>query len=115
MKKKGKSKKSLELRKKMLILITDKEKELIENEEMCEKVFVVPNYMKDNTNAGIENDITTKLEAKGIKVRKVFVQRVGNPTRGEYYRSIVLIEPWRTKAIKESEFGIEKCWVLPSK
>ena len=80
MKKKGKSKKSLELRKKMLILITDKEKELIENEEMCEKVFVVPNYMKDNTNAGIENDITTKLEAKGIKVRKGREIRQGEST-----------------------------------
>ena len=84
-------------------------------EEMCEKVFVIPNYMKDNTNKGIENDITAKLEAKGIKVRKVFVQRAGNPTRGEYYRSIVLIEPWEIKAIQDSEFGIEKCWVLPCK
>ena len=67
---------------------------------MCDKVFVFPNYMKDNTNIGIENDITTKLEAKGIKVRKVFVQRAGNPTRGEYFRSIVLIEPWKTKVIE---------------
>ena len=95
------------------------EKELNENvlrfEEMCEKVFVIPNYMKDNTNMGIENDITTKLEAKGIKVRKVFVQRAGHPTRGEYFRSIVLIEPRETKAIEESDFEIEKCWVLPSK
>ena len=87
---------------------------IFESEDMCEKVFVIPNYMKDNTNIGIENDVTAKLEAKGIKVRKVFVQRAGNPTRGEYFRSIVLIEPWGRKLIEEADFGIEKCWVLPS-
>ena len=85
-------------------------------EDYCEKVFVIPKYkggnIKEKTNDAIEKEINYKLQDKGIKVRKIFLQRDGNPSYGEYNRSIVLIERFARKLVKDGNFGIENCWVL---
>ena len=72
-----------------------------ENEEIdyCEKVFVIPKYKKDKRNIDIEREIDTKLGEKGIKIRRIFVERAGHPDFGEYNRSIVLIEAFDRTAM----------------
>ena len=60
---------------------------------------------------GIDYDITGKLEAKWVKVRKVRVDRLGDPIRGEYIRSEVYIEPMAMKKIENMKFEIENCWI----
>ena len=84
----------------------------LEFDDICEKVFIVPMEIIEKQNKDIEQDVTAKLEAKGIKVRKFFIKRAGNPLHGEYIRSIVLIEPAPKKMIDEDNFAIKKCWVL---
>ena len=69
--------------------------------------------MIDNHNIGIEYDVTSKLEAKGLKVKKVTVERLGNPIRGEYTRSEAFIEPVNIKKIENENFEIGNCLVLP--
>ena len=85
----------------------------LEFQGVCEKIFVIPKMRIDDHNIGIEYDITNRLEAKGLKVRKVNVERVGNPIKGEYCKSEVLIESVDIKIIENENFGIENCWVLP--
>ena len=79
----------------------------------CEKVLVVPSCEIKNSNIGIEYDVTKKLEAKGVKVKKVKVERTGDPIFGVYVRSEVTIEPADAKLFKKDVFEIENCWVLP--
>jgi hypothetical protein len=81
--------------------------------EVCEKVFVIAKSKIDDHNIGIEYDVTTKLEAKEIKVKKVTVERKGNQIHGEFIRCEVLIEPSDANQIEKTNFGIKKCWVLP--
>ena len=85
-------------------------------EDSCEKVFVIPKYkggyIKEKNNDAIEKEIEEKLQENGIKLRKIFIQRDGNPLSGEYNRSIVLIERIPRKLVKDGKFGIENCWVL---
>ena len=81
--------------------------------EKCEKIFVIPRHKIDNHNIGIEYDVTNKLEAKNIKVKKVKVERNEDPIRGEFTRCEVLIEPTETKHIEKENFEIKNCWVLP--
>ena len=38
-----------------------------QEEEVCEKVFVIPRHKVDNHNIGIEFDVTAKLEFKGCE------------------------------------------------
>ena len=45
-----------------------------EKDDFCEKIFVFPKKVIDNHNIGIEFDVTSKLEAKGLKVKKVTVE-----------------------------------------
>ena len=80
--------------------------------EVTEKVFVVAKGKIDNHNIGIEYDIKSKLEAKGVKVRKVFIEREGILSGGEYVRSIVLIEQTAKKTIEQENFDIENYVVL---
>ena len=76
-------------------------------------MFIIPKYKKrEKLNMEIESEIKKKLEEKGIKVRKVFIERVGHPDFGEFSRSIVLIEGFDRKLIKSEDFGIDNCWVL---
>ena len=49
--------------------------------ELCEKLFVIPRRRVDNHNIGIKYDVTEKLEAKGIKVKHIIVERMGKITR----------------------------------
>ena len=81
--------------------------------EVCEKLFVVAKGKIDDHNIGIHYDVTAKLEDKKIKVKKVTVERKGDQIRGEFIRCEVLIEPTEVKQIEKTNFGIEKCWVLP--
>ena len=81
--------------------------------EVCEKLFVVAKDKIDNHNIGIHYDVTTKLENKQIKVKNLTVERKGDQIRGEFIRCEVFIEPTGVKQIEKTDFGIEKCWVLP--
>ena len=45
-----------------------------EKDDFCQKIFVFPKKVIDNHNIGIEFDVTSKLEAKGLKVKKVTVE-----------------------------------------
>ena len=81
--------------------------------EVCEKIFVVAKGDIDDHNIGIQYNVTEKLEAKGIKVKKLTVERKGDQIRGEFIRCEVFIEPTEVKQIEKENFGIEKCWVLP--
>ena len=84
-----------------------------EKDNLCEKIFVFPKKVIDTHNIGSEYDVTSKLEAKGLKVKKVKVERLGNPIRGEYTRSEAFIEPVNIKKIENENLEIENCWVLP--
>ena len=81
--------------------------------EVCEKIFVVAKGDIDDHNIGIQYNVTEKLEAKGIKVKKLTVERKGDQIRGEFIRCEVFIEPTEVKQIEKENFGIERCWVLP--
>ena len=81
-------------------------------DDICEKIFVIPKYDKDKSNAAIEKEIHEKFKEINIKVRKIFIQRDGHPLFGKYNRSITLIEPFAREIIKKHKFGIENCWVL---
>ena len=81
--------------------------------QVCEKIFIFPKQEVLNHNIGIEYDVTDKLEAKGLKVKKVKVERIGNPVKGEYVRTEVWIEPADAKMIENEDYEIENCWVLP--
>ena len=83
--------------------------------EFCEKIFVIPKKKIDNHNIGIEVDVTSKLKAKGVNVKRVRVERFGDPIRGEYARSEALIEPTQIRKIEQEDFEIKNCWVLPDK
>ena len=83
--------------------------------EVCEKIFVIPKTKIDNDNIGIEVDVTSKLKAKGVSVKKVRVERFGDPIRGEYARSEALVEPTQIRKIEQEDFGLKNCWVLPEK
>jgi hypothetical protein len=80
----------------------------LQENNMCEKVFIIPKDKIENHNIGIEYDVTRKLEAKGLKVRKVKVERVGDPVYGDYVRSEVTIEPADAKQFEEENFEISK-------
>ena len=97
-----------------VLLVEPNDEINLEIGQVCEKVFVFPKVVIDNHNIGIEYDVSAKLEAKGVKVRKVQVDRLGDPIRGEYIRSEVLIEPMAMKKIEHKRFEIENCWVLPN-
>ena len=88
------------------------EEEELKFEDCCEKVFVIPIYKKEKSNDAIEREINDKLVNKGIKIRKIFIQRDGNPVHGQYNRSIILIERIPRKLVEDGNFGIENCWVL---
>jgi hypothetical protein len=96
-----------------VILVEPTDEIELEVERICEKLLIIPKEVIDNHNIGIEYDVKDKLEARGIKVKKVKVERLGNPVRGEYVRSEVWIEPTDAKLIEKENFGIEKSWVLP--
>ena len=91
------------------------ELEEIEKEdcEVCEKVFVIPRHKVDNHNIGIEYDVTAKLEAKGVKVKKVRVMRTEGVLQGDFERCVVLVEPTKVTLIEKTNFGIMNCCVLP--
>ena len=61
--------------------------------QVCEKIFIFPQ--------------------QGLKVKKVKVERIGNPVKGEYVRTEVWIEPADAKMIENEDYEIENCWVLP--
>ena len=81
--------------------------------EVCEKLFVVAKGDIDDHNIGIHYNVSAKLEAKGIKVKKLTVERKGDQIHGDFIRCEVFIEPVAVKQIEKNNFGIEKCWVLP--
>ena len=81
--------------------------------EFCEKVFVIPRHKINNHNIGIEYDVTDKLEAKGIKVIKVRVERSDGTLRGDFVRCDVDIEPTDVNQIENVNLGIVNCCVLP--
>ena len=84
-----------------------------QEDEECEKLFVIPRHKVDNHNIGIEYDVTAKLEAKGVKVKKVRVMRTEGILQGDFERCVVLIEPTKVKVIEQTNFGIVNCCVLP--
>ena len=81
--------------------------------EACEKLFVIAKSKIDNHNIGIQYDVTEKLEAKELKVKKLTVERKGDQIFGEFIRCEVFIEPTDVKQIEKTDFGIKNCWVLP--
>ena len=83
--------------------------------DVCEKIFVIPKKKIDNYNIAIEADVIDKLKAKGINVKRVRIERFGDPIRGEYARSEAIIEPTQIRKIEQEDFGIKNCWVLPEK
>ena len=84
-----------------------------QEDEECEKLFVIPRHKVDNHNIGIEYDVTAKLEAKGVKVKKVRVMRTEGILQGDFERFVVLLEPTKVKVIEQTNFGIVNCCVLP--
>ena len=96
-----------------VLLVEPKDEIQLEEKKVCEKLLIIPEKVIDNHNIGIEYDVTDKLKAKGIKVNKVRVERIGSPVFGEYVRSEVFIEPVDAKIIDGENFEIESCWVLP--
>ena len=109
-KKKEKDEKNLEV-----VRVEPKDEIILETieEELCEKVFVIPRHKVDNHNIGIEFDVTEKLESKGIKVKNARVERTGGILRGDFDRCVVSIEPTNVKLIENVNFGILNCCVLP--
>ena len=96
------------------VLLHEPKDELVPEEtKVCEKIFIFPKQEIPNHNIGIEYDVKDKLKAKGLKVKKVKVERIGNPVKGDYVRTEVLIEPADAKMVEKENFGIENCWVLP--
>ena len=81
--------------------------------EACEKLFVIAKSKIDNHNIGIQYDVTEKLEAKELKVKKLTVERKGDQIFGEFIRCEVFIEPTDVEQIEKTDFGIKNCWVLP--
>ena len=51
------------------------------NLQVCDKLCEIPKQKIDKHNIGIEVDVTTKLKAKGLTVKKVNVERYGDPWR----------------------------------
>ena len=45
------------------------------NLEVFKKIFVIPKKKIDNHNIGIEADVTSKLKAKGVNVKRVRIER----------------------------------------
>ena len=82
-------------------------------DEVCEKVFVIPRYKVDNHNIGIEYDVEYKLKVKGLKFKRVRVERLDGNIRGEFTRCQVTISPTSVKMIENIDFGIINCLVLP--
>ena len=109
----GNTKETEEIVEEKVLLVEPVDEIINEKDNICEKVFVFPKKVINNHNIGIEYDVTSKLEAKGLKVKKVIVERLGNPIRGEYIRSEAFIEPVNIKKIENENFEIENCWVLP--
>ena len=68
--------------------------------EVCEKIFVVANGDIDDHNIGIQYNVTEKLQAKGIKVKKLTLERKGEQIRGDFIRYEVFIEPTEVKQIR---------------
>ena len=54
-----------------VLLVEPNDEINLEIGQVCEKVFVSPKVVIDNHNIGIEYAVTAKIEAKGVKVRKV--------------------------------------------
>ena len=96
-----------------VILVEPKDEIVPEERKVCEKIFIFPNQEILNHNKGIEYDVREKLEAKGLKVKKVKVERIGNPNKGDYVRTEVCIEHADAKMIESENYEIENCWVLP--
>ena len=84
-----------------------------QEEEVCEKVFIIPRHKVDNHNIGIEFDVTAKMEAKGVKVKQVRVMRAEGILKGDFERCVVKLEPTKVKLIEQTDFGIVNCSVLP--
>jgi hypothetical protein len=87
--------------------------ETLESSELCEKLVIIPRHKVDNHNIGIEYDVKEKLDKKGIKVKKLVVERMGGTWKGEFTRCEVIIEPFSAKAIEKMDFEILNCCVLP--
>ena len=56
---------------------------------------------------------TTLVEAKGLKVKKVRVERTDGTLSGDFARCEVVLEPTDVKLIENVNFGIVNCCVLP--
>ena len=90
------------------------EDEIVPDEsKVCEKICIFPKQEIFNNNIGIEYDVIDKLEAKCLTVKKVKVERIRNPVKGDYVRTEVWIEPADAKMVENEDFEIENCWVLP--
>ena len=74
------------------------------NLQVCDKLCVIPKQKIDKHNIGIEVDVTTKLKAKGLTVKKVNVERYGDPIRGEYSRSEAFYRTSRSEKNLRREF-----------
>ena len=85
------------------------------NLEVCEKIIVIPKKKIDNHNIGTEADVTNKPKAEGVNVKRVRVERFGEPIRGEYARSEAQIKPTQIIKKEQEDFRIKNCWVLPDK
>ena len=88
------------------------DEEELKFEDYCKKVFVIPMYKKEKITDAIERELNDKLVDKGIKIRKIFIERDGNRFHREYNRSIILIERIPRKYVEDGNFGIENFWVL---
>ena len=93
-----------------LTLVAPKDKIIL---EAFEKLFVVAKSKIDDHNIGIQYNVTEKLEAKELKVKKLTVERNGDQIRGEFIRCEVFIEPVDVRDIEKTDFEIKNCWVLP--
>ena len=87
--------------------------ETLDSGELCEKLFVIPRHKVDNHNIGIEYDVKEKLDKKGIKVKKLVVERMGGTWKGDFTRCEVNIEPFSVQAVEKFDFEILNCCVLP--
>ena len=96
-----------------VLLVEPKDEIVPEEIKVCEKLYIFPHKEILNHNIGIEYDLIDKLQAKGLTVKKVKVEKLGNPVKGEYVRSEVRIEPADAKLVEKENYEIENCWVLP--
>ena len=87
--------------------------ETLDPEEVCEKLFVIPRHKVDNHNIGIEYDVKEKLDKKGMKVKKLVIERMGGTWKGDFTRCEVIIEPFSAQAVEKLDFEILNCCVLP--